>query len=204
MSAVPMSLKQAKALSSEEREQLIRAIEQDAHDNEIQYWGCSQHVLNQLQKYFQLGNSEVFKAASGFAGGIGRSREACGALIGGVMAIGLAYGREKLETGKTALEQPEFVEAMVRSNYLCEKFKAHFGCVRCSDVQAAVSGPDYKSYERYNTVEAFEAHDQCGKVTGPAARLAAQVILQPTEAFAEEMTAFLDDLKQVREEQKRG
>ena len=120
------------------------------------------------------------------------------------MAIGLAYGREKLEPGKTALEQPEFVEAMVRSNHLCEKFKAHFGCMRCSDVQAAVSGPDSKSYERYNTVEAFEAHDQCGKVTGPAARLAAQVILQPTEAFAEEMTAFLDDLKQVREEQKRG
>lgn len=200
----PMTVKEAKALSSNEREQFIQTIEQATHDTEVQYWGCSQAVIGQLQKYLRLGNSEVFKAASGFAGGIGRSREACGALIGGVMAISLVYGRETLEPGKTALEQPDFVEAIVRANRFCERFRAHFGCMRCTDVQAAVSGPDSKSYDRFNTIEAFEAHAKCGRVTGPAARLAAEVILEPTEMFAEEVSAFLNDLRQVREEQKKN
>jgi len=37
--------------------------------------------------------SEIVKLASGFTGGIGRSGSVCGALTGGVMALGLAFGR---------------------------------------------------------------------------------------------------------------
>ena len=189
-------------MSANEKETLIKTIEQEAHDNEVMYWGCSQVVIDALQRHLNLGGSETFMAASAFAGGVGRTREACGALLGGVMAIGLAYGRRKLETGKVATEHPEFVEALLRANKFCERFKEKFGSLRCSDVRVSVRGQNYKEYTRYNTIESFEDHAKCGDVTGPAARLAAEIILQPKDLFSEEVNAFLKDLHQVRELQK--
>ena len=150
-----ISVQKAKEMSQKEREQLLSKIEQHAHDCEVLYWGCSQAVLYTLQQHLQLGDAGAFKASSPFAGGVARMREACGALIGGVMAIGLAYGRTKFEAGKVALEQPDFVEAIVRANKLGERFKEKFGCLRCGDVQKIVHGPDFKPNVRY-TVEAFE------------------------------------------------
>ena len=63
MAKIPISVQQAKKLSNEEKEELLRKIEQEAHDNEVEYWGCSQAVLKALERHFNLGNGEVFKVA---------------------------------------------------------------------------------------------------------------------------------------------
>jgi hypothetical protein len=36
-----ISVQQAKEMSRDGKEQLIKKIEQDAHDNEVMYWGCA-------------------------------------------------------------------------------------------------------------------------------------------------------------------
>ncbi len=189
-------------MGQEEKEQLLNKIEKHAHDREVTYWGCSQAVLDALQRNLGLGNNAAFKAASPFAGGVARMREVCGALVGGVMAIGLAYGRSKFTSGKVALEEPDCVEALVRASKLGERFKQKFGCVRCSDVQLVMHGPNFKTHVHY-TVEAFTEHARCGDVTGPAARLAAEIILEPTELFAKDINHFLEELGNVREQQKK-
>lgn len=202
MSKQRISLQKANEMSKEEKEQLIRAIEQKAFDNEVVYWGCSQAVLDALQQYLDLGDGEAFKAASAFVGGVAGMREVCGALTGGVMAIGLAYGRAKFEAGKVGLEQPDYVEARVRAGRLCDRFKEKFGSLRCSDIKVSIRGADYKEYTSYNTIEAFEDHAKCGDVTGPTACLAAEIILQPTELFVAEINVKLGELAQLRELQK--
>jgi C_GCAxxG_C_C family probable redox protein len=45
------------------------------------------------------GNSIIPQIASGFAGGIGNSGAVCGAVVGGVMAIGLKLGRAETMEG---------------------------------------------------------------------------------------------------------
>jgi len=197
-----MSVQKARELSQEEKEQLFRTIEQYAYDAEVIYWGCSQAVLDALQRHLNLGNGETFKAASAFAGGVARTREVCGALLGGIMVIGLAYGRTKFEAGKVGLEQSDYLEAQVRASRLCERFKEKFTSLRCDDVRRLVREPDFKEYTRYNTLESFEDHSKCGNVTGPAARLAAEIILLPKEVFATEINAQLEDLAQLRKLQK--
>ena len=202
MSKGHILVQQAKEMSEGGKEQLLKKIEQDAHDNEVMYWGCGRAVIDALLRHLNLGTSEVFKAASPLAGGVGRMGEACGALAAGVMAIGLAYAPVKFDAAKVCREDPEYTEAAVRAHKFCEKFKEKFGCLRCSDVKAAVRGVHYKEYTRRNTIEAFEDHAKCGDVTGPAARLAAEIILQPTELFTAEINAELEDLRQVRKQQK--
>ena len=50
-----------------------------------------------MQEKLGLPNGNVFKSASALAAGVARGGETCGALTGGVMAIGLLVGREKIE-----------------------------------------------------------------------------------------------------------
>lgn len=55
---------------------------------------CSEAVLYTINRC--IGNPlpvEIVRLSSGFAGGIGKSGHVCGALTGGVMALGLAFGR---------------------------------------------------------------------------------------------------------------
>ena len=67
-------------------------------------------------------------ASLGFAGGIGRSQDVCGALTGGIIAIGLDSGR-KLE---------KFDDAWARSSRLSRKlyrdFQAAFGSPTCIEL----------------------------------------------------------------------
>ena len=202
MSQEPISPQKARKMSEEEKEELIRKIEQDAHDNEIKYFGCSQVVLDALQRHLNIGNGGAFKAASALAGGVATKREVCGALIGGVMAIGLAYGRAKFEAGKVGREQPDYVEAQVRATRLCDRFRERFGSPICRFVRYSVREPGFKEHTNYDTIEQFEDHAKCGDVTGPTARLAAEIILQPTESFVAEINAKLEEIAQVRKLQK--
>lgn len=194
----PILLNVVRKMNQSQKALLFDKIEKEARDNEILYWGCSQAVLGALQRYIELGNCEAFKAASALAGGVGKAREVCGALLGGVLAIGLAYGRDKFENGKNAQEQPAYLEAMLRSARLCERFKETFGNLRCSDVKVFVRGDDYKNYTRFNTLESLQDHDKCADVTGPAARLAVEVMLDSTKLYIPEIQSQMADIRRVR------
>jgi C_GCAxxG_C_C family probable redox protein len=81
---------------STNKERIIQDIRKKAHDYD-KFSGCSQSVLLSIQEELDLGDLEAFKAATVFGGGIARSGETCGALIGALMALGLVIGREKME-----------------------------------------------------------------------------------------------------------
>lgn len=193
------SLEEIRGINKEDKEQLLRTIEQEACDNEIKYWGCSQAVLDTLQRHLKLGNGDTFKSATAFAGGIAGNREACGALIGCVMAIGLASGRVQYETDKIGPEQADLVECSVRARKFCDRFRESLGGLRCSEVRAAM-GFDPEAGAVKPTPEIFKEHEKCGKVTGTAARLAAEIILEPVSLYAAQIKATLDMMAQFRKQ----
>jgi C_GCAxxG_C_C family probable redox protein len=66
---------------------------------EKNYHGCAQCVIGALYEVFpEMRNEDVFRAASGLAGGVGLSTQGqCGALSGAVMVLSQLYGRELKE-----------------------------------------------------------------------------------------------------------
>ncbi len=62
----------------------------------------------------ELENPAIPKIASGFAGGIGNSGSVCGAVVGGVMAIGLKLGRA------------DTMEGMLQNLGLAREFRRRF------------------------------------------------------------------------------
>jgi len=169
--------KRLKELSVEEKEQLICEIEQSASDNERIYHGCCRSVLNALQLHLGLENNAVFRAATALGGGVARTGEACGALLGGLMAIGLVYSSEIIEDSRTS---PAYQETMKRGARLCDRFKKEFDALRCFDVQRTLFGRHY-DLRNPEDVQVFREsdHTKCEDIVArKAARLATEVILE--------------------------
>ena len=57
-------------------------------------YACSQSVLLAYADHFGLDKSTAKRISSTFGGGMGRLRETCGAVTGGFMVLGLAFGNE--------------------------------------------------------------------------------------------------------------
>ena len=78
------------------KEVSIRKISKDAEDLFRGGFFCSEAVVSSIRSNFELDiPEEVIAMASGFPVGIGRSKCICGAVSGGVMALGLFFGRTK-------------------------------------------------------------------------------------------------------------
>ena len=71
--------------------------------------------------------SEIIPAiSSGFCGGMSRTAGLCGALVGGIMALGILYGR------KSSQESPKKIYALTER--LVHDFEKQFGSRSCSDL----------------------------------------------------------------------
>jgi C_GCAxxG_C_C family probable redox protein len=90
-------------------------------------YNCAQSVLLTMQEHWRVSAPVEPTIASGFAGGIGRQGSVCGAVIGGVMAIGLKYG-----TNEASVQKRENVSHQT-SEFL-NQFKKQCGSVYCRDL----------------------------------------------------------------------
>ena len=81
-----------------------------------QGFNCAQCVLKANEEKCSIDDSTATKITEGFGGGV-RCGEICGAISGGVMALGLC--------GAKAADVKKFTSA----------FKDKYGCVRCLDLK---------------------------------------------------------------------
>jgi len=94
-------------------------------------------VLCALQTQLGLESSAVMKAATALGGGVGRTGEVCGGLLGGFMATGLVYASGGLDDARTS---PAYQETMTPAMKLTDRFKKEFGGLRCHDVHRGLCG----------------------------------------------------------------
>jgi C_GCAxxG_C_C family probable redox protein len=98
-----------------------------AVDKFLSGYNCAQSVLYSYCDDLQLDKNTALKLACGFGGGMGGKEEVCGAVAGGIIVIGLKYGRG-LADGRPATEQTyklarELMNrfAEMHSSYICRK-----------------------------------------------------------------------------------
>ncbi len=90
-------------------------------------YNCAQSVLLAMSEHWKCKNELVPKIATGFGGGIGRCGSVCGALTGGVMAIGIKYGTNEPSTEKR-LKSYELTQT------LYERFEERHASVLCREL----------------------------------------------------------------------
>jgi C_GCAxxG_C_C family probable redox protein len=155
------------------REKLLDRVAWAAYYNDRVYEGCTRCVLEALQSHLHLGDKEVLKASTALAGGVARMGETCGALTGGIMAIGLVLGREELEN---ILAYRDTMEASYK---LYNRFKEEIGSTICLEIQKRLFGRSFDFKQDDEAEEWYKAGglEKCPMVCAIAARIAADIIL---------------------------
>lgn len=91
-------------------------------------FSCSQAVLSSFSGDEGLDADMALKVACAFGGGIASTGNICGAVSGGLMAIGLKYGRCTKEDLKAKDKTYEL------SRQFMDEFKARHGSIMCKEI----------------------------------------------------------------------
>ncbi len=121
----------------------------------------------------------VFKAGTCLSGGVVGRGETCGALTGGLMAIGSEVGRERLE------DVERLRAARVPGTELYLRFGDEVGHTVCAEIHKIKFG---RTYHLYDPAELQAFHevgghgpDGCPTVCRSAARITADILLRLRE-----------------------
>lgn len=108
------------------------SAKQEAIDKALGYfdegYACSQAVLLAFANQFKLDDTSAKLISSTFGGGMGRLREKCGAVTGGFMVLGLAYGNSDPKDMGTKLAAYNKVQE------LNHKFEVINGTTSCAEL----------------------------------------------------------------------
>jgi C_GCAxxG_C_C family probable redox protein len=165
--------------------EVIQNVRKKAHEYD-KFSGCSQSVLLSIQEELGMGDLEAFKAATVFGGGVARSGETCGALIGALMALGLVIGRGKMEETEVyrkAMEPAREIQRRFKEELKRQlQFKKDLKTTLCKEIQENIYGRsfdmnDEKDYQAF--LDAGGHGDLgCPRVCAIAAQVAAEKIFE--------------------------
>lgn len=140
----------------------------------LEAWGsCAQGTLLALQEEFGLGDAQSLKAATAMPG-VALRGETCGAVIGPVMAFGLAFGRDRSEDFEAVLR------ATSAARRFCRLFEEEFGSCMCRDIHERLFGRSFDLTDPADVAEFAKmgAARKCRVPAETAARIAGRIILE--------------------------
>ena len=124
---------------------------------------CSEAVLMAIGDLLGFKSEAIPRIATGFGAGMGRRGEVCGAASGGVMGLGLRFGRDAVES-----DEEERRPYWYAAEFL-DGFRARCGGVRCRDLLGLdLSRPE--DVEEYHRRGCWET--RCRELIKTAAELA--------------------------------
>jgi len=173
--------------SESEKQEIIERVSKKAGDYEEALVSCAQGTLLALQEEFDLGGGSDVLLAASFMPGVGSRKETCGAFLGGLMALGLLFGRvSPLDTAYEGLEsRVDYAERKKRTAWrFCEELKAALGSTQCKAIHAGLMGKEYDFMDSAGFRQFLESGGPsiCRLPPEKAARIAATIILEELEA----------------------
>jgi len=119
-----------------------KTLSEEAVKHFLDGYNCAQSVLLTMSEHWDCKSVLIPKIATGFGGGIGGCGSVCGALTGGVMAIGTKYGTNEPSAEKRS-------QCYKLSQELFKQFKLRHGTVLCKElIQYDLSNPDERKKAR--------------------------------------------------------
>jgi C_GCAxxG_C_C family probable redox protein len=164
------------------KDEILDRVAKKAGDYEEVSVSCSQGTLAALQEEFELsGGEDVIKAAT-FMPGLASRRQTCGAVIGGLMVLGLAFGKDKIREPepRTPEELKEMYESRERAWRFCEEFAQEYGSTMCGDIRPQIMGREYDTMDPKEMQQFLDdgGAAKCRVPPEKAARIAASIILE--------------------------
>jgi C_GCAxxG_C_C family probable redox protein len=125
---------------------------------------CAESVLTAVSDEAMIVSSLIPRIATGFCGGFARTRGTCGAVTGGIMALGILYGRDNANQSYAPVydKEQQFLRA----------FEKEYSSINCFEL----TGFDLSKKEERQVFAEKGMMKTCRQFTGGAARLVAELI----------------------------
>jgi C_GCAxxG_C_C family probable redox protein len=150
------------------KQALKKQARKKAYGYELQCHGCSQAVLLTFQELLGLEDELTFKAAGPLCAGLGMGKT-CGALTGGIMVLGMKYGRPRIQDGLDGL-----LLGMGVAQRLVQRFEQEFGTTVCSEISKIDDWTDLEAVmQAVNNPEFIERE---AEVVGKTAEMVAELM----------------------------
>jgi C_GCAxxG_C_C family probable redox protein len=117
-------------------------------------YNCAQSVLYSFCDDLGLDKDSAMKISCGFGGGMGRAQEVCGAISGGILALGVKHGRGEGQD-KSSTE-----ETYGKVRELISQFKSKHGSCIC---RTLLEGCDLKTPEGQQFFKQNDLHNKTCK-----------------------------------------
>ena len=125
---------------------------------------CAESVLLTVAEAYDIKSDLIPKIATGLCAGISRTSNVCGAVTGGVMAIGLLMGR--------SLPNEPAINTYIPVQEFIDRFEEAFGSTNCR----ILTGCDLNTPEGQNHFKTNNLLVKCLKYTEEATRIAISII----------------------------
>ena len=152
-------------------EDRLSALAQEVRDTLALSSNCAQTSFAVLQQEFALEGGTILKALTPFPG-IALRGETCGAVAGCLMAIGLVYGRDRLDDWKG------YIASLPPSRRFCRRFEEVHGSTSCANLLESKLGRRFNLADRGESLEyvAVGGPQACSEIITTAVQIAADII----------------------------
>ncbi len=125
---------------------------------------CAESVLTAVSDEAGVISPIIPRIATGFCGGMARTRGMCGAVTGGIMALGILYGRDDGQQAYATVY--EKVQQFLRA------FEAEYRSINCFELIGYDLGKeeDRQAFGEKGIIE------ECRQIVGRAASLVAELV----------------------------
>lgn len=157
------------------KEELAQEAYKLGHDYYLQYGGCPQCVLMAVKETIGFVTDDLIKASHTLSGGSGLlGKGTCGALSGGLLAIGSKFGRDLANP-----EQKGNKSSLKIGKKLIEIHEAELGSFTCHGFQEQCCD---RTFDMWNPSELKELKsdkfvNNCAHITGKVAQWCVELML---------------------------
>ncbi|MCX7788117.1 MAG: C-GCAxxG-C-C family protein [Spirochaetes bacterium] len=127
-------------------------------------YNCAQSTFMAFVEDLGMDKRQAMKLAAGFGGGMGRMQEVCGAVTGGILALGATFGHGEPSESEAQKKTYTLVQELMR------RFEAQHKSCLCRNL---VQGIDLKTEEGQKQ---FKERDLRNKVCVPCVRTAVEIV----------------------------
>ena len=157
-----------------EKELFVEAVREKTFETEMKCHGCAQVIVHTFLDLLDQPNMALSMSSSPFAAGIALTGNNCGALIGGLMVLGLFYGRKDVNEG---------MEGIIRGIRPARKFVKYFKDkeqhVNCRDI----TGTDLADPRKAEAYFEQGGLEKCATIMAEAAAYVAGMVYDDKDNF---------------------
>ena len=157
----------------ESKEAFVEKVKKATFDTEMQCHGCGQVLVYSFVKTLKIDNPELAMASGPFFGGLALTGNTCGALLGGLMVLGLFFGRKDVRE-----EVPGLIKGVKPLRKFIQFFAEQNQNMNCKDI----TGTDLADPQKAEAYFAAGGLARCAGILAQAAGYAADLIYETHRA----------------------